>query len=89
VNGTWNFNVDDLARTDPLFRSLDVAIRRAAARANARFADIFPLFNPQGNVARERARVCRFVFICKRDDPHPTDAGYRAIADAVWKASGY
>jgi lysophospholipase L1-like esterase len=58
-------------------------------RANARFADIFPLFNPQGNAGRERARVCSFVFICKRDDPHPTDAGYRAIADAVWKASGY
>jgi lysophospholipase L1-like esterase len=89
VNGTWNFNADDLARTDPLFRSLDVAIRRAAVRANARFADIFPLFNPQGNAGRERARVCSFVFICKRDDPHPTDAGYRAIADAVWKASGY
>lgn len=89
VNGTWNFNVDDLARTDPLFRSLDRAIRRAATGANARFADIFPLFNPKGNVARERARVCSLVFICKRDDPHPTDAGYRAIADAVWKASGY
>jgi lysophospholipase L1-like esterase len=89
VNGVWNFNTDDLARTDPLFRTLDQAIRRATTGATARFADIFPLFNPQGNVARERARVCSFVFICKRDDPHPTDAGYRAIANAVWKASGY
>jgi len=89
VNGTWNFNVDDLPGTDPLFRSLDAGIRRAVTGANARFADIFPLFNPQGNVSRERARVCAYVFICKRDDPHPTDAGYRAIANAVWKASGY
>jgi lysophospholipase L1-like esterase len=89
VNGTWNFNADDLARTDPLFRSLDAALRRSAAGARARFANTFPLFNPQGNVAREKARVCSLLFICKRDDPHPTDAGYRAIATAVWTASGY
>jgi lysophospholipase L1-like esterase len=89
VNGAWNFNADDLPRTDPLFRSLDSAIRRATIGAKASFADILPLFNPQGNVAREKARVCSLLFICKRDDPHPTDAGYREIANAVWKASGY
>jgi lysophospholipase L1-like esterase len=89
VNGTWNLNADDLARTDPLFRSLDLAIRHAAGRAKARFADVFPLFNPQGNITRERARICALTFICKRDDPHPTDAGYRAIATAVRQASGY
>jgi lysophospholipase L1-like esterase len=89
VNGVWNFNADDLPRTDPLFRSLDRAIRRAAVGAGARFAELFPLFNPQGSIAREKARVCSYVFICTRDDPHPTDAGYRAIAGAVWQASGY
>jgi len=89
VNGTWNFNYEDLARTDPLFRSLDAGLRRAAASAHARFAALFPVINPQGNRARERARVCSLLFICSRDDPHPTDAGYRAIANAVWTASGY
>jgi len=89
VNGTWNFNYADLAQTDPLLRSFDTALRRAATGAGARFAELFPLINPQGNVAREKARVCSLLFICKRDDPHPTDAGYRVIADAVWKASGY
>ena len=89
VNGTWNFNYEDLARTDPLFRALDAGLRRAATGAGARFAELLPLFNPQGNAAREKARVCSLLFICSRDDPHPTDAGYRAIAAAVWTASGY
>jgi lysophospholipase L1-like esterase len=89
VNGPWNFSVDDLARTDPLFGSLGGAIRRAATGVRARYADLLPVFNPQGNVAREKARVCALLFICSVDDPHPTDAGYRAIADAAWKASGY
>ena len=34
---------------------------------------------------------CRMLFICRADFPdiHPTDAGYRALADAVWEASGF
>jgi lysophospholipase L1-like esterase len=89
LTGVWNFNADDLKRTDPLFRSINASMARAASSADARFAATFPAFNPQGSVARERARICSLTFICSRDDPHPTDAGYRAIAAAVWKASGY
>jgi lysophospholipase L1-like esterase len=34
---------------------------------------------------------CRMLFICNPEfrDIHPTDAGYRALADAVWEASGF
>jgi len=34
---------------------------------------------------------CRMLFICDPELPdiHPTDAGYRALADAVWEASGF
>lgn len=34
---------------------------------------------------------CRMLFICRPEFPdiHPTDAGYRALADAVWEASGF
>jgi lysophospholipase L1-like esterase len=34
---------------------------------------------------------CRMLFICDPEFPdvHPTDAGYRALADAVWEASGF
>ena len=92
VTGTWNPFVTDLKQTDPLLRSLNATIARVAARANARFADTFPAFNPQGNLVREKARICALTFACSpkyRGDPHPTDAGYRAIAAAVWAASGY
>ena len=34
---------------------------------------------------------CRMLFICRPEFPdiHPTDAGYRALADAMWEASGF
>jgi lysophospholipase L1-like esterase len=34
---------------------------------------------------------CRLLFICDPEVPdiHPTDAGYRALADALWEASGF
>jgi lysophospholipase L1-like esterase len=89
VTGAWNFNVDALAMTDPIFQSIDAAIRRATAAANGRFVSLYPVMSPPGNAARARARLCSLSFICARDDPHPTDAGYRAIAAAVWAASGY
>lgn len=38
-----------------------------------------------------RADPCRMLFICDPDfrDVHPTDDGYRALADALWRASGF
>jgi lysophospholipase L1-like esterase len=33
---------------------------------------------------------CALLFICEAErDIHPTDAGYRALADALWNASGF
>jgi lysophospholipase L1-like esterase len=89
VTGGWNFDVAHLRLTDPLFRSLNSAIGRVAARTKPHFADTFPVFNPPGSLAREKARICALTFSCSEGDPHPTDAGYRAIAAAVWAASGY
>ena len=92
VTGTWNPFVDDLEQTDPLLRSLNATIARVAKTAHAGFADTFPVFNPQGNLAHEKARICALTFACStkyKGDPHPTDAGYRALAAAVWAASGY
>jgi len=92
VTGTWNPEVANLGQTDPLYRSLDATLARVAVEAKVRFADTFPSFNPQGNLVREKARICALTFACSRKyrgDPHPTDAGYRSIAAAVWAASGY
>jgi lysophospholipase L1-like esterase len=89
VTGAWNFDVDRLQQTNFLYRALNPAIRRSAAAANARFADVLPLFNPAGSIAAQKARLCAYTFICSADDVHPTNAGYRAIAVAVLEVSGY
>jgi lysophospholipase L1-like esterase len=89
VIGLWNNDIITTRKSDPLYRMIDLTISRVAAGARAHFADPFPLFNPQGSLGREKARICAFTFICSRGDGHPTDAGYRAIAAAVLRASGY
>jgi lysophospholipase L1-like esterase len=88
VTGAWNPEVDQLKQADPLYRSLDAAIRRTAAASRARVANVFAVFNA-GSIAAQKARLCRLSFFCTRGDPHPTDAGYRALAEAFVAASGY
>ena len=63
----------------------NVSAKRAFAPAATRPIVV----NPQGSIAREKARICTLTFICSAGDPHPTNAGYRAIAAVVWAASGY
>jgi lysophospholipase L1-like esterase len=89
VTGAWNTDVANLRQTDPLFRSLNATIAQLTRSASARFADTFPVFNPSGTLAGEKARICALTFICSEGDGHPTNAGYRAIAAAVFVASGY
>jgi lysophospholipase L1-like esterase len=89
VIGVWNNDIKTTRKSDPLYRTLDLTIGRVAAGVGAHFADPFPVFDPQGSRARRKARICAFTFICSRGDGHPTDAGYRAIAAAVWAASAY
>jgi lysophospholipase L1-like esterase len=89
VTGAWNPEADRLAQVEPLYRSLDGAIRRAATASRARVANMFAALNGSGNVKTQQARLCRLTFICSKGDPHPTDAGYRAMADAFMTASGY
>ena len=65
--------------------SLDAAIRRTATGSRARVANMFAVFNPPANVRR----VCALSYICAKGDPHPNAAGYRAMANAFFAASGY
>jgi lysophospholipase L1-like esterase len=89
VTGAWNPEADQLKQAEPLYRSLDAAIARAAATSHARVAKTFAVFNPPGSLRTQRARLCALTFFCSKGDPHPTDAGYRAMADAFMAASGY
>jgi lysophospholipase L1-like esterase len=90
VTGAWNPEADRLARVEPLYRSVDAAIGHAAAASRARVANMFAALNGPGNFTSQKARLCSLTFFCsKGGDPHPTDAGYRAMADAFAAASGY
>jgi GDSL-like Lipase/Acylhydrolase family len=88
VTGAWNPEANGLAQTTPLYRSVDATIRRAAKPSRVRVVNMFAAFNGSGNVQAQKAKLCRLTFAC-RNDPHPNDAGYRAMADAFLKASGY
>ena len=85
VTGAWNPDPGQLAQLKPIYRSLEVTIVRSATPSRARVARMLPVFNPSAN---GQARLCALTFICSKGDPHPTDAGYRAMADAVARASG-
>jgi lysophospholipase L1-like esterase len=89
LTGAWNFDVEHLAQSDPLFRSIDARIARAAAAGKARVANMYPVFSPVLHPAKAKSMICALTFICSQGDPHPTDAGYRAMAAAFLAASGY
>jgi lysophospholipase L1-like esterase len=89
VTGAWNPDPNQLEQLRSVYRSLDLAIARAATVSRARTAKSLAVFNPPGSVGTQRARLCSLTFICSKGDPHPTDAGYRAMARAFMTASGY
>ena len=89
VSGAWDPEADRLTQTEPLYRSVDAAIERAAAASRVRVANMFAALNGPGNVKSQKARLCTLTFSCSKDDPHPTNAGYRAMANAFFAASGY
>jgi len=88
VVGSWNGRIDFLTETDPLFQAANATIAAASAQVRARFADVTPIFNPQGDAARITA-ICSLTLFCSEGDGHPSDAGYQAIADVVYKVSDY
>jgi len=90
VTGAWNPEADHIKQGQPLYRSVDAAIKRAAAASRIRVAEMFPVFDGTGNAGAQQHRLCALTFYCSsKGDPHPTDAGYRAMAKAFLTASGY
>ena len=89
VTGAWNPEADRLAKVEPLYRSVDAAIARAAAASRVRVANMFKALNGSGNVQAQQARLCKITYYCSKGDPHPTDAGYRAMAGGFVAASSY
>jgi len=88
VIGGWSLNPAPDADVDPLIEALNAAIATVAVQQRARFADMVPVFNPPGEAARMTA-ICTLTLLCAEGDGHPSDAGYRAIAEVVFGVSGY
>jgi lysophospholipase L1-like esterase len=92
VSGAWTIEADKLAKVEPLYRSVDTAIRRSAAASRIRVADVAAALEGTGSVKARQSHLCSLTFYCTKGtkgDPHPTDAGYRAMAGAFLAASGY
>jgi lysophospholipase L1-like esterase len=89
VTGAWDSFIDAFAFADPLFQALNGLIADAAAANRARFADPFPIFNPQGDSNTELQAICTLTLLCTEFDSHPSDAGYRALAGLVFDVSQY
>ena len=68
---------------------LNTVMRARASLARVRFADPFPVFNPQEDPAAELQAQCTLTRLCSEGDSHPSDAGYRALANLVFDASDY
>jgi len=89
VMGARDSFIGAFAFADPLFQALDASIAQVTAAKRARFADPFPIFNPQGDRNREEQAICTLTLLCTQGDSHPSDAAYQALADVVFDASGY
>ena len=89
VTGAWDSFLDLFEFADPLFQALNATTAAVAAEYGARFADPFPIFNPQGDPDEETRAICALTLLCTDGDSHPSDAGYQALADVVYAASGY
>jgi lysophospholipase L1-like esterase len=89
VMGAWDPYLDLLPFTDPLFQALNAKLAEAVAANRAHFADPFPIFNLQGDLTAEVQAICTLSLWCLDRDSHPSDAGYRALADLVFDASQY
>src|SRR5262249_4305579 len=96
VIGLYNPNVRDLAAvgippavSDGLAAQINAAVAATAGACEGRVAGPLPAFNP-GPPADECPPAAALALIdALVHDIHPTDAGYQAMANVVFKASGY
>ena len=90
VTGSWDSFIDSLEFADPLFQLLNASMAATAAAEHVRFANPFPLFNPQGDAQREIESLCAVLLLCTpQPDSHPSDVGYQVLGDLAWNVSGY
>ena len=68
--------------TDELWQRYYTTVEKEGGRRNgASVADVSEIIRG--------SRVCRLTFLCTSGDTHPTDAGYRRVADQIFHVAGY
>jgi lysophospholipase L1-like esterase len=83
VVGAYNLNKISHPSSDAVWNQFYVQVSAAAAaRHQAYFANAFAAIDT-------RDQLCRLTFLCVNGDPHPTNAGYQALADLIFATSGY
>ena len=87
VMGLYNPFAAADASTNSLAMGLDQVIQQVAAATGATYVDTLTPFNLTG---AQPATICFLTLFCTpSQDIHPSDAGYLAIARAMWDASGF
>jgi lysophospholipase L1-like esterase len=75
--------------SDPRFLELtnafNASVERTAKNHRVHVAQVFDAFNEQP----QPATICDLTLICSAQDSHPSDTGYRVIAEQLWDTSGY
>jgi lysophospholipase L1-like esterase len=90
VMGLYNPQINLLPLSDQLVTlGFNPTMAGVAAQFGAFFADPFDAINHNPAFPNEIASVCSLTAVCSAADIHPTDAGYQAIADVIFQASGY
>jgi lysophospholipase L1-like esterase len=89
VTGSWDSFLDSLEFADPLFQFLNGSMSATTTVVRARFADPFPIFNPQRDLNAEIEAMCALTLLCSQGDSHPSDAGYQALGNLVFEISDY
>lgn len=68
------------------FEALDSAIGKVAKKNRVGVANAYASFN---ETAPQPKRLCKLTLACSDFDVHPSNAGYREIADLMYAATGY
>lgn len=87
VIGGWSTSPVAVPEVDQLIQAANAAIAATVALRKAFFADVTPIVNPPANA--RSAAICALTLLCSQGDGHPSDAGYRVIADLVFDVSRY
>ena len=79
--GYYDWLAVEAPSTDRLVTDLNATIASATASAGVRFTDPYRAFERTGDL---RARLCDLTLYCSPSrDLHPSDAGYRTLADLL------